>query len=348
MKYVSILALGLLASQPALAQSNNWGVSASVDAWADGNTLQWGIDQSCSGPILQVQQVCSGTPPPNATDVTRTTSLTATSALASKAVSSVRTQPRVPPPGIASGTWSGTGMSSGSLSTGQMRWMSSADLTGDRVIGNARGIATVEMYDEITFTPESFLGQSRLTFGVTADLDGTFRNATISLLMQAQSSIDNFLGSFALGSAPNDYTTTYDVDSPGRFVRNIAAGDWLASGPSSYHALITVSALSPKVSFRFYGAGTAATLAGMNSFVDLGNTARIGLALPPGALFSSASGVFLTESTPAPGVPEPAAWAMMIFGFGLIGAMQRRRVPQGAAPEGSSAPCIRAGGTRSA
>jgi hypothetical protein len=28
----------------------------------------------------------------------------------------------------------------------------------------------------------------------------------------------------------------------------------------------------------------------------------------------------------APGVPEPAAWAMLIAGFGLVGALQRRRL----------------------
>lgn len=34
--------------------------------------------------------------------------------------------------------------------------------------------------------------------------------------------------------------------------------------------------------------------------------------------------------TPTPGVPEPASWAMMIVGFGLVGTMARRR-PTGSA-----------------
>ena len=29
--------------------------------------------------------------------------------------------------------------------------------------------------------------------------------------------------------------------------------------------------------------------------------------------------------TPSPGVPEPAAWAMMLGGFGIVGAAMRRR-----------------------
>ncbi len=33
-------------------------------------------------------------------------------------------------------------------------------------------------------------------------------------------------------------------------------------------------------------------------------------------------------SAPPPGVPEPASWAMLIAGFGLTGAMARRRLPR--------------------
>lgn len=41
-------------------------------------------------------------------------------------------------------------------------------------------------------------------------------------------------------------------------------------------------------------------------------------------------------STPAtPGVPEPATWAMLIAGFGLVGAAARRRRGGGAVPAGT-------------
>lgn len=56
-----------------------------------------------------------------------------------------------------------------------------------------------------------------------------------------------------------------------------------------------------------------------------GNTStfRFG-ALPAGLSWTSQSGKFLA-AVAAPGVPEPASWAMMICGFGLAGAMARRR-----------------------
>jgi hypothetical protein len=80
---------------------------------------------------------------------------------------------------------------------------------------------------------------------------------------------------------------------------------------------------------------TGRTSIGYRSYLDLlcfgdrqcnfGSTAstRFG-ALPDGLTYSSASGVFLTGLS-AGGVPEPATWAMMILGFGVIGGAMRRR-----------------------
>jgi hypothetical protein len=68
---------------------------------------------------------------------------------------------------------------------------------------------------------------------------------------------------------------------------------------------------------------------------DFTNTAALRFgALPEGLSFTSQSGVFLTGlGSPGDGggggtpgaVPEPASWAMMIAGFGLVGAAVRRR-----------------------
>lgn len=53
------------------------------------------------------------------------------------------------------------------------------------------------------------------------------------------------------------------------------------------------------------------------------NTGTFGIQTAPGVTFSSDSGVLLTAG-PVNAVPEPASWAMMIGGFGLIGGMLRR------------------------
>lgn len=69
--------------------------------------------------------------------------------------------------------------------------------------------------------------------------------------------------------------------------------------------------------------------------LDALNTGAIGIAAAGGS-FTSLSGQFLgfakTDGKPdpvLPGIPEPASWAMLLFGFGLVGTTLRRqgRVP---------------------
>ncbi len=53
-----------------------------------------------------------------------------------------------------------------------------------------------------------------------------------------------------------------------------------------------------------------------------------GVGLTPGATIFGTSTIsvsFPDNVTPLPGVPEPAAWAMMVAGFGLAGGAMRRR-----------------------
>lgn len=63
------------------------------------------------------------------------------------------------------------------------------------------------------------------------------------------------------------------------------------------------------------------------------HTGTIGIDAPGGS-FTSLSGEFLgfaqTPDQPVvPGIPEPASWAMLILGFGLVGGVARRREREG-------------------
>jgi len=80
-----------------------------------------------------------------------------------------------------------------------------------------------------------------------------------------------------------------------------------------------------------FGAAKGATPAGPGQdatgfyVVDFGDTGGNTLHLNVGG--SSNVAVYSTKDKPfeVPGVPEPATWAMMIIGFGGVGAMVRRR-----------------------
>ena len=64
----------------------------------------------------------------------------------------------------------------------------------------------------------------------------------------------------------------------------------------------------------------------LNARCDFGDTSAFAFgALPTGLSFTSASGVFLAGEPGVGGVPEPASWAMLIAGFGLVGATMRKR-----------------------
>lgn len=62
-----------------------------------------------------------------------------------------------------------------------------------------------------------------------------------------------------------------------------------------------------------------------NTTCDFSRTGRVTLSLPTNVTFTSGSGMFLTGKADTAGVPEPRTWALMLLGFGGLGAMLRRR-----------------------
>lgn len=59
---------------------------------------------------------------------------------------------------------------------------------------------------------------------------------------------------------------------------------------------------------------------------DFGHTSAVGFGtMPQGLSYTSGSGVFLAGDPTGGGVPEPASWAMLMAGFGLVGATMRKR-----------------------
>ena len=66
-------------------------------------------------------------------------------------------------------------------------------------------------------------------------------------------------------------------------------------------------------------------LIGSTGYADFSNGLR-GLGVFEAVAGNDDAAQFVIKTlTPSPGVPEPAAWAMMLGGFGLVGAAMRRR-----------------------
>jgi hypothetical protein len=85
---------------------------------------------------------------------------------------------------------------------------------------------------------------------------------------------------------------------------------WVPPGETSLQLL-------PILNLTSCGSGTGVC--------DLGNTARVSFgALPSGLSWTSQSGLFLSGLDNG-AVPEPASWGLLIAGFGLTGAVARRR-----------------------
>ncbi|HET6971160.1 MAG TPA: PEPxxWA-CTERM sorting domain-containing protein [Phenylobacterium sp.] len=72
------------------------------------------------------------------------------------------------------------------------------------------------------------------------------------------------------------------------------------------------------------GSGSAAVLT--DASYDLSHTVHFNVLPPTGVTASSASNLFRFGPRGVSAAPEPAAWALMIAGFGGVGAMLRRRV----------------------
>lgn len=164
--------------------------------------------------------------------------------------------------------------------------------------------------------------------GNIIDLDGT--GATGSILS---------IPTFAF-NAGDRVTLSFDI---GGSQRGGLGEDLIASllfgGDTTYSALTGTGLFS-----SLTGAGTAASLvesgfvAGDSPFVtstiqffaENAGTLRFGFSTPSADNIGPLLDNIVLDVTPSatPAVPEPATWAMMLMGFGAIGASMRRKQPQ--------------------
>jgi len=190
------------------------------------------------------------------------------------------------------------------LNTGVLRDVGVSGPVGN---GVTEALASSSINDTLSFTNG---------FGMTAYLDYRFDGTLGVVAAEYDSAAIAQLYVFVATVA--DATTRYETLSA--FSAN--CGPNCEVGTSTARTgTIAFTIMEGPTSFQMslYGEATNG-----NSF-DFGNTARFYLRLPDGASYSSASGNFLAAAAPVLSVPEPASWAMLLLGGGVLLRAARAR-----------------------
>jgi hypothetical protein len=223
---------------------------------------------------------------------------------------------------------------SADLSTASLHLYGSDTGFNGNYTGSANTNSTAVLSDTLHFTVAGANDSTVTAIGVIFTLDGRMYQGGTSLDGTSSGEISgglNFGGSDARFDLVN-YGFGYGASSTG----GLTKVNYLDTYPIEYPGLWTTNTDHTVNTFTesYNIVGASADIAfGLNALLlcangmicDYGNTAKFALSLPTGTSFTSDSGVFLTGGAPVGGVPEPASWAMMLVGFGGLGAVLRRQ-----------------------
>jgi len=181
--------------------------------------------------------------------------------------------------------------------------------------------AFAALNDTLTFSFPGANGSTITNIGVSFTLDGA---------LSAPGGIAEIAENLNFGGA-NAYVvhTLYGPEHGGALATRLRQSGWVSyewgsttTGLTTFSGVYALTGAAPVLGISnnlLAGAGN-----GARSLYN--HTSQLGLTLPSGASYTSASGTFLSAlGGGVGGVPEPATWAMMIFGFGFVGSAMRRR-----------------------
>ena len=208
------------------------------------------------------------------------------------------------------------------LKTGKVHLFASA-------AGFSSAVASAELSDTLHFTvagaTATTVSYVPVSFAFDGKIPGTANPAT---------SFGELMYRFTFGNAQTyefgDYAAGYFGDY-GYYPTFVYSGPatvngWVSSSFASYSPTDTrftgvyaLTGASADVPIDFYLGLNATKLT-----LDFSNTGTVSIGHVAGVSFTSDSGVFLTGHE-AGGVPEPAAWALMMAGFAMVGTAARRR-----------------------
>jgi hypothetical protein len=123
----------------------------------------------------------------------------------------------------------------------------------------------------------------------------------------------------------HDYAVPYVVPPPPYDVGRNTTGYWaFGTGGTKYgYAVLSTWLFTPLA--HFFAGGNADNFVEANGSIS-GSVNNSGDLDAEGSLLRFATTSF--KLTPPPALPEPASWALMVSGFGMVGAALRRQRPR--------------------
>ena len=199
---------------------------------------------------------------------------------------------------------------------------------GNSTLG-AQGSAFARWDDRLNFTNttgvEQFIRVYWTVEGVASFDPESVGGVSSAFEISARNQSGSSNGGFYYGLSPQGQLETRTQNAAPNFESNFTVRD-LGGVSREFSSLFGVGAGLSAVDIL----AQLSVDARQGSTADFGNTGKFRFgALPDGVSFTSDSGVFATIPNigGVGGVPEPATWALMILGFGAIGAAMRRRTP---------------------
>lgn len=192
---------------------------------------------------------------------------------------------------------------------------------GPDVTGSDFGVAAAVFGDRITFS-----GASTASFSF--DIDGVAQTSGLSgpnnVFIQLYGTLRVFNAS--AGANSGNFAALGGALVSDTFLVNYTGltSDLYAEIAEQLSGSTAVTAGGQYDVFASFSTGAALNGADASVDLDFLNTARFGIQTTGGVTYSSDSGALIGATA---AVPEPGAWALMILGFGAVGATIRRRRP---------------------
>ncbi len=202
------------------------------------------------------------------------------------------------------GPYSGRASYAGSLATGTIRALAQASERG-------RADASVQLKDTLTFTGLA-AGNNNIHFELALTGFAAWDRAP-GLTLPGGSGVGNAAIQVTRGvSVLQKSSATFKVYDPA-IDRTLTLDFAVTPQAPSFDFVMSLFA-----SIDVYQLNLGKPVG--SGLLDLSHTAQLSMSMPEGVNMQSSSGVFLTQA-----VPEPATWAMLFAGLGIVGAAARRR-----------------------